>query len=176
MEKYDTFERDRRYEMEHLTDRFNIIWCCNSFFRAYTINWKYKVLHYENYGKRYFTRIEFENQELIKAFSGKYYSHQRYIIHKDNNKHFGYMLRDKIPLCRSIFCKNIRLSPNSEHQCTDKCKNPNMELNERAIYETICENCQDTSCDDLLKLFDDLLKSYQQEDKNKKIKIKNNKK
>lgn len=168
MIKYEIFEMDLKYEKEHLTDKFNILWCCNSFFRAYTINWKIKILHFESHGKRYFTRIEFENQDLVRAFSNKYYTHQRYVIHKDNKKHFGYMLRDNAPLCRSMFSKNIRLSPNSEHICSDKCNNPNMELDEHAIYETICENCQDTPCDDLLSTFNELMISLQQ--KNKKIK------
>lgn len=171
MTKYEQFEMDLKYEKEHLTDKFNILWCCNSFFRAYTINWKIKILHFELHGKRYFTRIEFENQELIRAFSGKYYTHQRYIIHKDNNKHFGYMLRDNTPLCRSIYSKNIRLSPNSEHICSEKCSKPNMELNENAIYETICENCQDTSCDELLTIFNDLLSSPQKKTTNRQKQI-----
>ena len=166
MTKYEQFEMDLKYEKEHLTDKFNILWCCNSFFRAYTINWKIQILHFESHGKRYFTRIEFENQELIRAFSSKYYTHQRYIIHKDNNKHFGYMLRDNTPLCRSIYSKNIRLSPNSEHICSEKCSKPNMELNENAIYETICENCQDTSCDELLTIFNELLSSQQKKTTN----------
>ena len=169
MTKYNSFENDLRFEREHLTDKFNILWCCNSFFRAYTINWKIKILHFESHGKRYFTRIEFDSQELVRTFSNKYYTHQRYIIHKDNNKHFGYMLRDYAPLCRSSFCKNIRLSPSGEHVCSENCNKPNMELNEHALYETICENCEDMPCDELLGTFNDLINSFQnKKTKNKK--------
>lgn len=155
--KFEDFKYDFKYELDHLTDKYNILWCCIPFFKSYTQKWKFNILHHELHGKRYYTRMELFDEELIKTLSSKYYTKERFILFDNKTKHFGYFFQDKDYPCKSRFSKNSKIALNGLHVCSEKCNLVELQQDDRAIYETVCEHCQDNDCGEFGSLLNGLL-------------------
>src|ERR1700744_114322 len=115
---------------DYITDKFSTLWCCKDFFNKYTADWNISMLVEMPLGKRYFSRFESLDKELTKICSDLLVNSTCFTEGDNGNvSHFGIILTENEPYCKSKFSKDYSGTP-----CVDAvCNHPNLTVYDKYL-------------------------------------------